>query len=50
VLVFIPWVAIGPDIIFIVFKKIIKPNPCDKVLRLTLNSKRALPVLVGRRS
>jgi len=40
VLLFIPWVAVGPDVIFLVFKKIIYPNPSDKVLRLSLEGKK----------
>lgn len=37
-LLFIPWVAVGPDVIILVFKKIIYPNPSDKVLRLMKDS------------
>lgn len=33
-LLFVPWVAIGPDVLFVVFKKIFKPNPAEQVLTL----------------
>ncbi len=33
-LLFVPWVTIGPDIIFNIFKRTLRPNPSDRVLAL----------------
>lgn len=33
-ILFIPVVAIGPDVIYHVFRRIIKPNPSDRILAL----------------
>lgn len=43
-LLFVPWVAIGPDVLFVVFKKIFKPNPAEQVLTLYKQSLKANPV------
>lgn len=39
VIVLLPFVAICPDIVVQVLKRIIKPNPADKVLKLHLENK-----------
>ena len=37
-LICIPWVAIGPDVIYTVALKVLKPNPVDKVVAIYKNS------------
>lgn len=39
-----PWVAIGPDVLFVVFKKIFKPNPSEQVLTLYKQSLKQNPL------
>lgn len=36
-LICIPWVAIGPDVIYTVALKVLKPNPIDKVVAIYKN-------------
>jgi len=38
VLICIPWVAIGPDVIYTVALKVLRPNPVDKVVAIYKNS------------
>ena len=46
-LICIPWVAIGPDVIYTVALKVLKPNPIDKVVSIYKNEsssrKKGLP-------
>ena len=43
-LLFVPWVAFGPDVLFVVFKKIFKPNPAEQVLTLYKQSLKRNPL------